>query len=419
VENRFRQDATERKYEANAMKFIVYQLTAIALILQFCSLALAQDERAQLPPVLSKSYLELDLGSMKGDYGAAQFQAVPGYTFKSAEYEPLAVRLVAGHEFNKYLSAELSYMRPISWIKYTYEGADLHLKSKSVRLNVMGLTLRPQLPVTDHFSFFGEVGVSIVTRSGFDTPDGAPLVKGADYTTLLLGGGMEYHLGDHWGLQVSALYSPEEKSAAQSALSLVTAGLSYKLLPLDDKQLMHRAETDYIHPKQWVQVGYSNNGLGYGVNNFLEDAYLFWGGDAEVRQGLTLNYQRNVYHGPRTFALDWGASASYWQSKKSKQEFYTLSVFPVFRFNLIHTRPLDAYFSYSVAGPTYISRIMIDGVDTGEHFTFQDTIGVGAFFGENRTMNAEVKIGHYSNGNIFPENDAVKVPLSINIGYAF
>ena len=48
-----------------------------------------------------------------------------------------------------------------------------------------------------------------------------------------------------------------------------------------------------------------------------------------------------------------------------------------------------------------------------------DTIGVGAFFGENRTMNAEVKIGHYSNGNIFPENDAVKVPLSINIGYAF
>jgi len=34
-------------------------------------------------------------------------------------------------------------------------------------------------------------------------------------------------------------------------------------------------------------------------------------------------------------------------------------------------------------------------------------------------MNAELKIGHYSNGNVFPLNGAVKIPLSINVGYAF
>jgi len=80
---------------------------------------------------------------------------------------------------------------------------------------------------------------------------------------------------------------------------------------------------------------------------------------------------------------------------------------------------VDAYFYYSVAGPSYISKAIIDGVETGEHFTFQDTMGAGIFFGEKRNMNAELKIGHYSNGNIFPLNGAVKIPLSLNLGYAF
>ena len=80
---------------------------------------------------------------------------------------------------------------------------------------------------------------------------------------------------------------------------------------------------------------------------------------------------------------------------------------------------MDAYFYYSVAGPTYISKKIIDHIDTGEHFTFQDNMGVGMFFGEKRNLNAEIRIGHYSNGNIFPLNGAVKIPLSLNFGYAF
>ena len=72
-----------------------------------------------------------------------------------------------------------------------------------------------------------------------------------------------------------------------------------------------------------------------------------------------------------------------------------------------------------MAGPSYISKIVLDGVDTGKHFTFQDAMGLGIFFGERRNLNAELKIGHYSNGNIFPLNGAVKIPLSLNVGYAF
>ncbi|MFT4756882.1 MAG: hypothetical protein ACI91R_001532 [Vicingaceae bacterium] len=39
--------------------------------------------------------------------------------------------------------------------------------------------------------------------------------------------------------------------------------------------------------------------------------------------------------------------------------------------------------------------------------------------GKERKLNTEVKIGHYSNGNLFTENDGVKIPLTVNLGYTF
>ena len=62
---------------------------------------------------------------------------------------------------------------------------------------------------------------------------------------------------------------------------------------------------------------------------------------------------------------------------------------------------------------------MIDGRKTGERFTFQDFMGVGAFFGKTHRMNAEIGIKHYSNGNIFTSNASIKIPLTLTLGLAF
>ncbi|MDR3651966.1 MAG: acyloxyacyl hydrolase [Paludibacter sp.] len=388
----------------------------------------AQDDRAQLPLALRNAYFGVNIGSINYDFGAAQFQAPAGYMLNNVVVNHAAVRLVLyGYEFNKYLSAQLTYMRPVSWVFYYYDrGLEKNVRS-SVWMNVGGLTLRPELPISKRFSLNGEVGLGIVTRHGFNAVDGTPIISGVTYPSVLLGGGVNYHINDNWRLVLGATYSPENTSVNQPATTFISAGFNYKLSPVSEQKLKNAAETGYINPKQWLQIGYSSNVLGYGVNNTLEKAVLFWGGDAEVFQGLTLSYHRNIFHTAKVFALDWGVSASGWQTKgvgsglsnPNKQSFFTLSVFPVLRFNFLHTQPLDAYFYYSVAGPTYISKIIIDGNDTGQHFTFQDNMGVGMFFGENRNWNAEIKIGHYSNGNIFSQNAAVKIPLSLNFGYAF
>ena len=49
----------------------------------------------------------------------------------------------------------------------------------------------------------------------------------------------------------------------------------------------------------------------------------------------------------------------------------------------------------------------------------RDYMDIGTFAGPGRNINAEIQIGHYSNGNLFPQNPGVKVPLTFAVGYAF
>jgi hypothetical protein len=117
--------------------------------------------------------------------------------------------------------------------------------------------------------------------------------------------------------------------------------------------------------------------------------------------------------------LDWGAGITSLKSRKNGEWFSAASLYPLFRFTLLRTRPADWYLDYSLAGPTFISRTIIDRNETGGHFTFQDFMGAGVFVDRRRSLNAEIRIMHYSNGNLFPHNPGVTVPLSFHVGYAF
>jgi len=406
------------------------------LILIYSSSLSAQDERVNLPGVLKNAYFGVNIGYINYDFGASQLPA--GYVLNSVKVNHPAVRLVLyGYEFNKYLSAQITYMRPVNWVFYYYKPANQSTISRSsVWMNVGGLTLRPQLPITNKLSINGEVGLALVTRHGFKDDADKDIISGVTYPSWLLGTGLVYNLNNSWRLLLSGVLTPKNATNNQPTTSFISAGFNYKLKPVSEKKITEGAKTGYINPKQWIQIGYTNNVAGYGVNDALEKACLFWGGDVEVHQGLTVSYQRNIFHTPKLFALDWGVSASVWQtrgvgsglSNPNKESFFTASVYPILRFNILHTKPFDAYTYYSIAGPTYISKTNLwienkhgdkEEALTGEHFTFQDNIGLGAFFGDKRNLNAEFRIGHYSNGNIFPVNAAFKIPLSFNIGYAF
>ena len=114
-----------------------------------------------------------------------------------------------------------------------------------------------------------------------------------------------------------------------------------------------------------------------------------------------------------------GASLGNWTSSELRQNFTTVSIFPEIKLWLVRCPRFDLYFTYSLAGPTIISRKRIDNFDTGTYFTFEDFIGFGTFLGKAKHVDINIQLMHFSNGNLFPSNPGVDVPLMLGVGYVF
>src|SRR5262249_28665472 len=172
-----------------------------------------------------------------------------------------------------------------------------------------------------------------------------------------------------------------------------SSGLNYTIRPLSAEQVEKNSDAAFSFPKNTIQVGYITNATGYGLNDFFSKGAvpIFFSADVQAALGSSFNYQRNVFHTRRVFSLDWGAGITALKSRKDGEWFSAASLYPVLRFTLLRTRPADWYLNYSLAGPTFISRTIIDGNETGRHFTFQDFMGAGVFVDRRRSLNAEIR----------------------------
>ncbi len=375
-------------------------------------------KRLQYPPGLMNGNFGVSVGYIH--YNFTNFQLEPGFAVGAIKIPPVGVRVnLIGHQFNKYLSANIHYLRPVGWVEYQNVNGDN--ENHTVWMNIAGLTLKTQLPLSQKFSWYGEAGLGIVTRKGFKINNNWA-VKNASYATGFMETGLRFRLNNKWDLIAGLSYTPKNKKEKQPATYFYSSGFTYNMRPLSVEKLSDKKKAGYKFPRNTLQIGIATNSLGYGANNFASKKSpipFFWGGDAELRNGVSLHYHRNIFHAKKVFSFDWGVSAGVWNTRLQKQTFFTLSAFPILRFNIFHTPSADYYFYYSIAGPTYISKTVLDNEQTGRHFTFQDLLGIGSFIGKDRKINAELNIGHFSNGNIFPYNGGVKVPLTFCLGYTF
>ncbi|PYR58692.1 MAG: hypothetical protein DMF85_09905 [Acidobacteria bacterium] len=265
---------------------------------------------------------------------------------------------------------------------------------------------------------YAEAGLGVTSRREVTIDDRAA-VRNVLFPSVLLGGGVDYHVTRTWNLTAGVTYSPGRARNAQPSTMLWSGGFQYTMRPLPESRVAANRQTDAIFPERMIQFEYTT-GAGYGVNDFVSKRVpIFWGGAVKVDRGIAVHYEQNVFHTRRLFALDVGASTSGWRSRDNGQFFFTLSAYPLLRFTVVRAKAADFFVAYSLVGPTYISKVVIDDRQTGNHFTFQDFVGVGAFIGRTRHVAAGIKINHYSNGNLFTSNAGVKVPLTLNLGYTF
>lgn len=376
----------------------------------------AEDTRTQYPTFLSNSFFGANVGALGYLFSGRQLE--PGFLAETIDVPRLAVRVdLFGRQITKHVAAQITYMRPARFV--AYRNVNGTTSTGQVSNAYAGLTLTWEGQLYGRWSAYGEGGFGLTSRSGFEV-NGATALQRAHYAAGLLGAGLAYHASPNMDVMFGATYSPGRNSFNQPSTRLFTTGLRYHMHPLPDAQVDDAKRGGYAFPLVLMRVGYTTNLLNYGVNTFFSRKFpIFWGGNVETRRGFTLDYERNVFHSKKWFAFDLGASASYWNSNGNREVFRTLSAYPLFRFFLARMEPADLYFAYSLAGPTFISRSLLDGKNTGERFTFQDFMGLGVFIGKARRVNAELGIKHYSNGNIFTTNASIKVPLTLTLGWAF
>ena len=397
----------------------------VVLLALLCNIAMAaaaqppsppsDDTRTQYPRLLQDSYISGDIGWFDVAFSAKQLEG--GVRAAGVSTPHVAARVVVfGHEFNQFLSVQATYLRPVHFV--TYHGLSIDGSSRHVWTFFGGATVKGRIPLHSRVSVYGEGGLGMTSRHGFNLED-VTVVPDAHYASLLAGGGLEYHVSRRWDFSAGVLYSPGKERPAQPPAIFVSSGIRYTIRPLPADRVIANRESGHVFPAHVAQIEYSTS-VGYAVNTFVsEDVPIFWGGNAKTDAGVSGHYEQNVFHTRKLFALDMGTSVGWWRSRADHQQFVTLSAYPLFRFTVLRRRPADVFIAYSLAGPTYISRTTIDGLNTGHHFTFQDFMGVGLFVGARRRTSVVVKINHFSNGNIFTENAGVKIPLTIGVGRTF
>lgn len=141
----------------------------------------------------------------------------------------------------------------------------------------------------------------------------------------------------------------------------------------------------------------------------------------------------------------WGVDYSFYQFKRSDRQHievgvsYTslrtngpgndslvaLSVYPQVTLYPAKTSKITArspawaepFFFVRALGPSYISENSLGTRQQAEHFAFQAQVGVGAII--NKRGIVAVSWKHFSNANLFEENDGIDVPFVINGGIRF
>lgn len=384
-----------------------------------------QNQLTQLSSFLSKTYYNFNFGAISYPYRDANLK--PGFISENISKNWFSGRILLGYKFREDFAIQYGVMRPASWLEF--DNINNIGYSRSVWFNLWSLTLKKSFKLNEKLSFYTELGIGNLSRVGFSINDEV-IYKDAHYATLVTGFGLSYRLNNNWDALLNGTYIPESKKQNQPYVFQSSVGLLYNLRNKPSKEVeRYASEPSYFFPKRTLQISYGSSEFGFFANEFFSMSAkigktesvgvpVFWLGEVKAKQAFMLSYQQTAFHTEKLFSLDWGVSVTGFQTLNESMV-YAISIFPMLRFYLYRTNSFDGYVNYSIIGPTLISEKNIDGYKTGPNSTYQDFMGIGAYFGKNRNYNAELRIMHYSNGNIFPENDGIDIPLMLTLGKVF
>lgn len=136
--------------------------------------------------------------------------------------------------------------------------------------------------------------------------------------------------------------------------------------------------------------------------------------------GIDYNFYR-FKRSPRQHLLI-GASYTHLSANHDNNSFdnssYAISIYPQLNLYLDQKSWGQPYFFVRALGPSYLSDNRLGERQQAHNFTFQAQVGAGAYFnlGANTRGTATLSWKHFSNANLFSDNDGIDLPLMLNLG---
>ena len=148
---------------------------------------------------------------------------------------------------------------------------------------------------------------------------------------------------------------------------------------------------------------------------------------AQGNQTLGVDYSFFEHRRSERQTIDVGVSYTYMRTDAgSGDEMYAISIYPQLTLHpkaggWIHERlpeAMSAFFFVRALGPSYLSNRKLGRREQSEHFGFQAQVGVGMRFtlGSERRGAVSLSWKHFSNANLFPENESFDFPIVLSLG---
>ena len=176
----------------------------------------------------------------------------------------------------------------------------------------------------------------------------------------------------------------------------------------------------------WPQLHAANYDKGQAITEILINA---GGGDQpHARQqnrsyGIDYNFYRFTRSKYQQLLI--GVSYTHIEADHSdaslSNDLYAISLYPQLNLYLNARHWGQPYFFVRALGPSYLSDNQLGERQQSHNFAFQAQVGAGTYInlGAGRKGSITLSWKHFSNANLFSDNDGFDLPLMLNIGLEF
>ncbi len=154
---------------------------------------------------------------------------------------------------------------------------------------------------------------------------------------------------------------------------------------------------------------------------------LSWGGGSQLNSSqhndqFAVDYEFFEYERSQRSRLSIGASYTRLTTDAAINRTITaVSIYPQLTLTPVRESLRNTFFFVRALGPSYMSSNVFGSREQDNHFSFQAQVGVGfkKDLSNGNSLLFKTSWKHFSNANLFHDNDGYDIPFVFTMGYSF